>query len=56
MFKHQKEIVHNHGNGYRDWFGLQEHFSLERESTFIISFNGKGFTVDALFRSLFIEL
>ena len=42
MFKHRIEIVHNHGNGYRDWLFHQNVFAL-RESTSIISGNGKGF-------------
>ena len=52
MFKHRMEIVHNHGNGYRDWL---VGFSI-KESTSIMSFNGKGFTIERLFRSLFTEL
>ena len=55
MFKHRMEIVHNHGNDYRDWLFYQSVFS-QRESTSIISFNGKGFTLEVLFRSLFTEL
>ena len=37
MFKHRMEIVHNHGNGYRDWLFYQNVFSS------IMSFSGKGF-------------
>ena len=55
MFKHRMEIVHNHGNGYRDWLFYQNVFP-QRESTSIMSFNGKGFTIEGLFRSLFTEL
>ena len=55
MFKHQMEIVHNHGNGYRDWLFYRNVFP-KRESTSIRSFNGKGFTIEGLSRSLFTEL
>ena len=55
MFKHRMVIVQNHGNGYRDWLFYQNVFPL-RESTSIISFNGKGSTLEVLFRSLFTEL
>ena len=44
MFKKQMEIVHNHGNGYRDWLFYQNVFP-QRESTSIMCFNGKGFTL-----------
>ena len=54
MFKHRMEIVHNHGNGYRDWFVLPERFSLERFNFHNVL--GKGFTIEGLFRSLFTEL
>ena len=54
MFKHQMEIVHNHGNGYHDRLFYQNVFPL-RESSSIMSFNGKEFTVEGLFRSLFTE-
>ena len=47
--------VHNHGNGYRDWLFYQNVFPY-RESTSIMSFNGKGFTLEGSFRSLFAEL
>ena len=40
MFKHRMEIVHNHGNGYRDWSFYQNVFP-QRESTSIMFFNGK---------------
>ena len=33
MFKHWREIVHNHDNGYLDWLFHQNAFPL-RESTF----------------------
>ena len=52
MFKHPR---HNHGNGYRDWLFYQNVF-LSRESTSIMSLNGKGFAIEGLFRSLFTEL
>ena len=55
MFKHRTEIVHNHGNDYRDCLFYQNVF-LKRESTSIMSFNGKRFTIEGLFRSLFTEL
>ena len=55
MFKRQIEIVHNHGNGYRDWLFYRNVFP-KRQSTYIRSFNGKGFTIEGLFRSLFTEL
>ena len=55
MFKHCMEIVHNHGNGYRDGLFYQNVFR-KRESTFMMSFNGKRFTIEGLFRSLFTEL
>ena len=44
MFKHQMEIVHNHGNGFRDWLFYWNVFP-QREST-----------IEGLFRSLFTEL
>ena len=55
MFKHWMEIVYNHDNGYRDWLFYQKVFP-QRESTSIMCFNGKGFTFEGLFRSLFNEL
>ena len=55
MFKHRMELVHNHGNGYRDWLIYQNVFP-QRESTSTMSFNGKGFTLEGSFRSLFTEL
>ena len=55
MFKNQMEIQHNRGNGYRDWLFYQNVFP-QRESTSIMSFNGKVFTLKGLFRSLFTEL
>ena len=54
MFKHRMEIVHNHGNGSRDWLFYHNVFP-QRESTSMSS-NGKGFTLEGLFRSLFTEL
>ena len=44
MLKHWMEIVHNHDNDYLDWLCHQNVFSL-RESTSIMSGNGKGFTL-----------
>ena len=55
MFYHWMEIVHNHLNGYLDWLFHQSVFPL-RESTSIMSGNGKGFTLQELFRSQFTEL
>ena len=55
MFKHWMEIVHNHGNGYRDWYFYKNGFPY-RESSSVMSFSGKGFTVEGLFRGLFTEL
>ena len=45
MFKHWMEIVRNHDNGYLDWLFHQNVFFSLRESTSIISGNGKGFTL-----------
>ena len=47
------EIVHNHDN--LDWLFHWNIFPL-RESTSIMSGNGKRFTVEELFRSPFTEL
>ena len=55
MFKPWMEIVRNRDNGYLDWLFLQNVFRL-RESTSIISGNGKGFTLKELFTSPFTEL
>ena len=55
MFKHRIEIVHNHDNDHLDWLFHWNIFPL-RESTSIMSGNGKGFTLEELFRSLFTEL
>ena len=55
MFKHCIEIVLNHDNGYIDWLFHQNVFPL-RESTSIMSGNGKRFTLEELFRSPFSEL
>ena len=52
MFKHWMEILHNHDNGYLDWFFHQSVFAL-RQSTSVTSDNGKGFTLEELFRSPF---
>ena len=54
MFKHRMKIVQNYGNGYRGWLFYQNVFP-QRESTSIMFFNGKRFTVEGLFRSLFTE-
>ena len=45
MFKHWMEIVHNHDNSYLDWLFHQNVFPL-RESSSIMSCNGKGFTLE----------
>ena len=45
MFKYWIEIVHNHGNCYLDWLFNQSVFPL-RESTSLMSDNGKGFTLE----------
>ena len=55
MFKHCIEIVHNHDSDHLDWLFHQNIFPL-RESTSIMSCNGKGFTLEELFRSPFTEL
>ena len=55
MFQHDMEIVHNHGNGYLDWL-FHKNVFLPRESNSIMSGNGKGFTLEELFRSPFFEL
>ena len=55
MFKHWIEIVRNHDNGYLDWLINQNLFAL-REPTSIMSYNGKGFTLEGFFGSLFTEL
>ena len=49
------EIVHNHGNDRLNCLFHQNIFTL-RESTSIMSDNGKGFTLQELFRSPFTEL
>ena len=46
-------MVHNHDNG--DWLFYWNVFP-QRESTSIMSGNGKGFTLEGLFRSPFTEL
>ena len=56
MFKHCMETVHNHDNDYLDWLLHQNVFPLKVESTSIMSGNGKGFTLEELFRSPFTEL
>ena len=55
MFKHRMEIVYNYGNGHHDWLFYQNVFPW-RESTSIMSFSGKGFTIEGLFRNLSTEL
>ena len=47
MFKHCMETVHNHG--HLDWLFHWNIFPLT-ESTSIMSGNGKGFTIEELFR------
>ena len=47
--------VHNHDNGYLDWLFHQNVFLL-RESNSLMLGNGKGFTLEELFRSAFTEL
>ena len=48
MFKHWKEIVHNHGNGHLDWLFHWNVFPL-RESNSIILVMAKAFTLEELF-------
>ena len=48
------EIVHNHDNDHLDWLFHWSIFPL-RESTSIMSGNGKEFTLEELFRSPFTE-
>ena len=55
MFKHWVVIMHDHDNGYPDWLLHQNVFPL-RESTSIMSGNGKGFTLEELFRSPLTKL
>ena len=55
MFKHWMEIVHHRDNGYLDWL-FYENIFPRRESTSIMSGNGKGFTLEESFRSPFTEL
>ena len=55
MFKHRIGIVHNHDNDHLDWLFHCNIFPL-RESTSIMSGNGRGFTLEELFRSSFTEL
>ena len=50
------EIVHHHDNGYLDWLFYEFFVFSLRESTFIMSNSGKGFTLEESFRSLFTEL
>ena len=52
MLQHSMEIVHNHNNDHLDWLFHWNIFPL-RESTSIMSGNGKGFTLEELFRSPF---
>ena len=49
------EIVHNHDNDHLDLSFHQNIFPL-RESTSIMSGDGKGFTLEELFRSPLTEL
>ena len=50
------EIVHNDDNGYLDWLIVSpERFSL-KESTSILSGNGKGFTLAESCRCPYTEL
>ena len=49
------EMVHNHDNDHLDWLFHWNIFPL-RESISILSGNGKGFTLEELFRSPFTEL
>ena len=49
------EIVLNHDNDHLDWLLHWNIFPL-RESTSIMPGNGKGFTLEELFRSPFTEL
>ena len=48
MFKQWMELVHNHDNGCRGWLFYWNVFP-QRESTSIMSGNGKGFTREGLF-------
>ena len=34
MFKHRMDMVHNYGNGYRDWLFYQNVFSLSLVSIY----------------------
>ena len=54
MFKHLIEIVHSHDNGYLDCLFHQKVFPLGESTS--MSGNGKGFTLEELFRSPFTEL
>ena len=49
------EIVHNHDNDHLDWLFHRNIFP-RRESTSIMSGNGKEFTLEELFISPFTEL
>ena len=49
------EIVHNHDNDYLDWLFHRNVFPL-RESTSIMSGNGKGLTLEEFLNSPFTEL
>ena len=48
------EIVHNHDNDHLDWLFHWNIFPL-RELTSIMSGNGKGFTLEELFKCPFTE-
>ena len=55
MFKQWIDTVHNHDNDHLDWLFHQKVSPL-RESNSTMSGNGKGFTLEELFRSAFTEL
>ena len=55
MFKHWMEIVHTMAMAIVIGCFTRTFF-LIRVSTSIMFFNGKGFTIEGLFRSLFTEL
>ena len=55
MFKHWMEIVHHRDNGYLHWLFYENVFP-RRESTSMMSGNGKGFTLEESCRSPFTGL
>ena len=55
MFKHWMETVYNYDQWLSYWLFHQNVFPL-RDSNSIMSGNGKGFTLEELFRSAFTEL